>query len=206
MALSQIFVNLIFSHSQIATNVVLLRGWYTRLTVSLYGEFTEVVLDNNQVPPPPPPQQGMFGMQQPPEQMAMMPPHMAPNQLELERQRQAGMAPDMGAIPARDPRAAAREMYDRRPQSDPRFAGDLERRGDDKDKGKRDGQGDGRDGDRRDKDPRQSKKEGDLKDREKGRSRDKRSPGSSRGEVKSVGETTEGKSVDKDGNERGQVG
>lgn len=40
--------------SKVATNVVLVRGWYRNLTVCLYGNFTNFQPDVNQVPPPPP--------------------------------------------------------------------------------------------------------------------------------------------------------
>jgi len=39
---------------QVPTNVVLLRGWYQKLTVCIYGNFASVQLDQSQVPPPPP--------------------------------------------------------------------------------------------------------------------------------------------------------
>lgn len=42
-------------NSKVATNAVLVRGWYKSLTVSLYGTFSNFVPDPNIVPPPPPP-------------------------------------------------------------------------------------------------------------------------------------------------------
>lgn len=41
-------------NSQVATNVVLVRGWYRNITVSLYGTFSNFTPDPTQVPPPPP--------------------------------------------------------------------------------------------------------------------------------------------------------
>ena len=42
-------------NSKVATNAVLVRGWYKSLTVSLYGTFSNFQPDPNLVPPPPPP-------------------------------------------------------------------------------------------------------------------------------------------------------
>eukprot|EP00794_Sanderia_malayensis_P018833 gene18834-20729_t len=78
----------LITNSVLATNVVLVRGWYSRLTVCLYGAFTDVVLEHNQAPPPPPMDSNLMSMQQHPMDMmrAIKPPTVPLEDYELDRQ------------------------------------------------------------------------------------------------------------------------
>ena len=185
--------------------MVLLRGWYSTLTVCLYGEFTEVVIDNKQVPPPPPPQHSMFGLTQPSDPMSAIPSQIAAASREVdlsrERREHAAIGVSAGKSDYSVPRDT-RGYYDQK-HGDQKEKSEPNRRGDEqKEKDKRDGQLDGRD---RDKDvgaERKDKRDGGERGRAKGY--DKRKPGSGSA-VKSVGETSESKGFTKDGGERAQV-
>ena len=198
-----------FPHNlQITTNVVLLRGWYNCLTVCLYGEFTEIAIDNNQAPPPPPPpQHAMFGLQQPPSQMTPMPPNIG-NVMGIERERRehSGVPPEMVKA---DYGSSAPHGYERG------YATENKEKGtggdsDGRERNRHDAEGRDRSketsGDRREKGDAHESRRKDGDGREKGSDRAKRphGPGKS-SEIRSVGETTEGKDSTKDGRERPQV-
>lgn len=190
---------------QIATNVVLLRGWYNRLTVCLYGEFAEILIDNNQAPPPPPPAQHMmFGLQQPLNQMMGMPPTV-PSTMEIEHERRDHGHQEM--LKQGFETGGMQSNFDKGYQANVKekgSTGDMDRFSDDnKDRSRRDtdGKDRGKDGDRRDKSDLFASKQ---KDGEK--SEVKRSSGAGKSStVKSVGETSEGKDSTKDGRDRSQV-
>ncbi|XP_065064273.1 protein virilizer homolog [Rhopilema esculentum] len=191
------------ANSKLATNVVLLRGWYSTLTVCLYGEFTEVVIDNKQVPPPPPPQHSMFGLTQR-DPMSAIPSQIAAVSREVDLNRERRELAAIGISAGKSDYSVPRDTrgyYDQK-HGDQKDKSEPNRRGDEqKDKDKRDGQLDGRD---REKDmgaERKDKRDGGERGRGKGYDKRKQGSGSA---VKSIGETSESKGFTKDGGERAQ--
>ena len=176
---------------KITTNVVLLRGWYNRLTVCLYGEFTEIIIDNNQAPPPPPPQNIMFGIQQLPNQMSAM-PKVVLKTMDIERERR-----EHGAALSEKVKQGFGEEKGLTGETDCRERSRLDQEG--KERGK------GMTGDRRDKTEALYGKHKSGSGREKDSDRVKRSMSGKMSEVKSMGETTEAKKSTADGKGRVQV-
>ena len=194
---------------QIVTNVVLLRGWYSRLTVCLYGEFAEVKIDNSQAPPPPPPQHMMFGLPQPQNQMPSLPLAMTSGMEQERNRREHGSSIPEVMKPGYGVQSNERGFPPNVKEKG--LPADVDKLPDDgRERSRKDT--DGRDrakdqaGDRRDKgDSNQSRqKDGDT--RGKGSDRGKKSPNVNRSSgVKSVGESTEAKDSIKDGRDGQQV-